>query len=168
MTPAETTTPDVVADDETLYRRVPQNTPPQPFYDRSGNQIRVLSSAFLVSSEAEGPFQGRYRVSVDRATLRQNNPRQTASAMTVRGLRQFAVVCIPVGEARAIREVEDIVADPLPDNAAHALICIVHDPSMTRNENRRVMREAAARLADLANSRPWAVLPDDPAVPSMT
>ena len=155
---------DRVMDDEVLYRRVPRNPGKPLYYDRSGERIRVLAQAFSERPIPEGePLAGEYRLSVDRAKLRGGNPELTRQGVPGRPPETFGVVSMPAGEVRAIPGVADIIPDvisndpELPDNPAHALICVT--PTANKNVFRAVIRDLAAA----ANRRPWAIdPPDDP------
>ena len=155
-------TEDRVTDDEVLYRRVPRNPGKPLYYDRSGSSLRVLAQAFSERPIPAGePFAGEYRLSVDRAKLRGFNPELTRQGVPGRPPETFGVVSMPAEEVRAIDGVADIIPDPilnapeLPDNPAHALICVT--PTVSKNAFKSVIRDLAAA----ANRRPWAIDPPD-------
>lgn len=155
---------DRVTDDEVLYRRVPRKQPPG--YDRSGGILRVLAQAFSEAPEKEGEFAGQYRLSVDRAKLRGNDPNLTRQGIPGFSPDSFGVVSMPAGEVRAIPGVVDIIPDPiandpdLPDNPAHALICISYSPG-AKEPNKKTFRNVRQELAAAANRRPWEINPPD-------
>ena len=159
---------DRVTDDEMLYRRVPRNPGKPLYYDRSGERIRVLAQAFSERPIPEGePFAGEYRLSVDRAKLRGFNPELTRQGVPNHSPEAFGVVSMPAGEVRAIGGVADIIPDPLlndpdlPDNPAHALICVTHSVGATPTANKNIFRAVIRDLAAAANRRPWAIDPPD-------
>jgi hypothetical protein len=159
-------TRDKVTDDEVLYRRVPRKQPPG--YDRSGGDLRVLAQAFSEPPEKEGEFEGQYRLSVDRAKLCGNDPNLTRQGVPGFAPDLFGVVSMPAGEVRAIPGVVDIIPDPivndpdLPDNPAHALICISYSAG-AKSANQKIFRNVRQELAAAANRRPWEIdPPDDP------
>ena len=161
-------TEDQVTKDELLYRRVPRNTDKTRYYDRDGNRLRVLAQAFSERPIPDGePFAGQYRLSVDRANLRGGNAELTRQGIPGRSPETFGVVCMPAGEVRAIPSVADIIPDPilndpeLPDNPAHALICVAYDPTGSKTANRERHREVIEELAAAANRRPWEIDPPD-------
>jgi len=159
---------DRVKDDELLYRRVPRNTVQSRYYDREGNRLRVSGQAFSERPISGGePFAGQYRLSVDRAKLRGFNPELTRQGVPGRGPESFGVVLMPAGEVRAIPGVADILPDPilndpdLSDNPAHALICVVYEPTASKTANKNRYREVIEELAAAANRRPWAIDPPE-------
>ena len=156
-----------ITDDELLYRRVPRNPEKSLYYDCPGESFRVLAQAFSVSPEKEGEFAAQYRLSVDRAKLRGFNPHLTRQADPRRPPETFGVVVMPVGEVRAIPGVASVIPDPiqddpdLPDNLAHALICVEYDSVATKTANKNKFKEVIVELAAAANRRPWAINPPD-------
>lgn len=113
-----------------------------------------------------GEFAGQYRLSVDRAKLRGFNPDLTRQGVPGRAPETFGVVIMPAGEVRAIPGVTDVIPDPvqddpeIPDNPAHALICVEYDPA-SKNASKKKLREVTEELAAAANRRPWAIDPPD-------
>lgn len=159
-------TEEAVEDDETLYRRVPRNDSPPPYYRFTGGQPEVLAQAFSERPIEEGkPFAGQYRLSVDRAKLCGFNPEWTRRGDSRRDPATVGVVEMPVADLRAVPGVADVLPDPIqnepgePDNLAHAVICIQHDPAQSRKARERHFREVRQALADIANSRPWPIHP---------
>lgn len=154
---------DKVADDEILYRRIPRKQPPT--YDRSGGSLRVLAQAFSEPAEEEGEFAGQYRLSVDRAKLCGNDPNLTRHRDPRYAPASFGVVSMPAGEVRAIPDVAEIIPDPivndpdLPDNPAHALICVFYSSGATDSANKKIFRNVRQELAAMANRRPWEIDP---------
>ena len=153
-----------VTDDELLYYRVLQGRTP-PHYQRGAGPL-VLAQAFSQRPVSEGgPFAGQYRLSIDRAKLRGFNPDLTRRVDPRQNPDEIAVVCLTAAEVRAIPGVADVLLDPirddpdLPDNPAHALICVVYNASQSRSARERDFRLVRQELADLANRRPWAVEP---------
>ncbi len=145
-----------ITDDEILYRRVPDNKGLLKVQD--DGTIKISSQAFYESS---------YRPSVDRAKLRENDPRRSL------GPYAGGVVSVMAHEVRAIDslvqydknqqpmqvfavnvEPKPIFDDPNePDNPAHAEIYI--EPECSR----RVFQRLCERLALLANNRAWEIAP---------
>jgi len=156
---------DKVTSDELLYSRVLRDrTPPQ--YQRGTGTLLVLAQAFSQRPIGEGgPFAGQYRLSVDRAKLRGFDPDLTRRADPRLDPAMVGVVSLPAGEVRSLSGVADILPDPirddpdLPDNPAHALICVAYDAAQTSSARRRHFDIVRQELADLANRRPWAVEP---------
>ncbi len=107
------------------------------------------------------PFAGQYRLSVDRAKLRGFNPDLTRRADPRLDPAAVGVVRLLAGEVRSIPGVADILPDPirddpdLPDNPAHALICVVYDAAQSSSARRRHFDIVRQELADLANRDPW-------------
>jgi hypothetical protein len=138
---------DLVADGEQLYRRVPirfiQFLP--------DGTLRATSQAF-----ADRTFE----TSVDRARLCPNGPRDTRRDPT------DGVLSLLAGAVRTPLEQRDakgsiiatctieVLAAPLPENTAHALIVIM--PPCPPD---RLFRKLCARLALLAEQRPWEIPP---------
>jgi hypothetical protein len=160
-----------VTNTELLYRRVPRNPDKPLYYNRSGERLRVLAQAFSERPIPDGePFAGQYRLSVDRAKLRGFDPNRTRQDVPGRDPALFGVVSMPAGEVRAIPGVADIIPDPilndpdLPDNPAHALICIVYEPTASKTANKNRYREVIEELAAAANRRPWEIDPPEDAI----
>ena len=145
-----------ISDDEALYRRIP---------DDRGFVKKQLDGTFRISSQAF--YEGGHRISVDRADLRENNPRQTLASYP----GPAGVVSIKTGDVRAINglvyhnkmqdltqtfsvdvEPAPIFNDPNePDNPAHA--------ESTKPEcPKKVFQTLIERLALLANGR-WVIEP---------
>ena len=159
---------DRVGDEELLYRRVPRNNPPTFYYDRSGGRLRVLAQAFSERPIPDGEtFAGQYRLSVDRAKLRGDNAELTRQGVPGCDPETFGIVSMPASEVRAIPDVDDIIPDPihnepgLPDNLAHALICVAFHADAKNSANKTVFRNVRQELAAAANRRPWAIDPPD-------
>ena len=165
---------DRVVDDEILYRRVPRNTAETRYYNRSGRRVLVAPVTFSERAIEKGkPFAGEYRLSVDRAKLRGNSPDLTRQGVpgrepgTVRNPEEFGVVSMPAFEVWAVPGVVDIIPDPiandpiLPDNPAHALICVAYSASASKTANNNTLREVIDELAAMANRRPWEIDPPD-------
>lgn len=148
---------DVVGDEEQLYRRVP-NIP--GFFAIKDGRLRLSGSCFNdVTNDV-----AKARPSVDRAKLRDHDPRNAKTAPTQ------GVVELVAGEVRQIGSVTqtdnkgnvtsvysvDVLADPLDDNAAHAVIAV--SPKFESKRPFERLREALARLAE---RRGWLVEPSD-------
>jgi len=142
---------EVVANDETLYRRVQFG---RDHYTVEQGVVRISSQAF---SDSE------FKPSVDRAILRDNNPRNAMKAATDGILTLVASDVRSIPLQRFNPDVEYLVDvlpdaienDPeLPDNPAHAKICTT--PPCEKNVFRR-LKEALAQLA----SGKWSVKPPD-------
>lgn len=139
---------DLVLDNEVLYRRVP---------DQKGNYVPENGS-YRVSSAAFGDRS--MQPSVDRATLRENDPKKCRWHLT-----DFvaSLVAHEVRNISTIPKTIDVVPDPIenhpkfPDNPAHALITA--DPEFLPNEKTtfRKLRQALARLCK------WEIPPLGPA-----
>lgn len=152
-----------VAGDELLYYRVLRDRNP-PHYQRGTGNLLVLGQAFSQRPMGPGdPFAGQYRLSVDRAKLRGFNPNLTRQADPRQDPAMVGVVSLLADEVRSVPGVADIIPDPirddpdLPDNPAHALICISYDAAQSSSARRRHFDIVRQELADLANRRPWAV-----------
>jgi hypothetical protein len=138
---------DLVVDDEQLYRRVPirfiQGLP--------DGTLRATSQAF-----ADRTFE----TSVDRARFCPNGPRDTRRDPTDGVLSLLAgAVRTPLEQRDAKGSVIgscdiDVLPAPLPENAAHAVIVIT--PPCPPD---RLFRKLCARLALLAEQRPWEIAP---------
>jgi hypothetical protein len=138
---------DFVADDEQIYRRVPIRF------------VQVLPDGMLrATSQA---FADRaFEISVDRARLCSNGPRDTQRDPSdgVLGL-VVGVVRAPLEQRDAKGGVVatcniDVLPAPLLENAAHALIVIM--PPCPPD---RLFRKLCARLALLAEQHPWEIAP---------
>lgn len=145
---------DRVDDDEKLYRRVPNHP---------GNIVPLENGEYRVSSAAFGDRQ--MKPSVDRAKLRNNDPRNSQDSPTdyVAGLVAHDVrnkIDVPRNiNGKQERCHVDVIPDPikdhpdLPDNPAHALICAVPDLSP---DEKAVFRKLKTALAGLAK---WEIPP---------
>lgn len=138
-----------VENDEKLYRRVP---------DKSGNYKRTEDGRYRVSSAAFGDRS--HKPSVDRAWLRDNDPKKTQKELT-----DF-VVRIMCSDVRGISDVHhtintqeqqfliDVKPDPIrndpnePDNIAHALIIAAPDIAQNQAMVFKKLRRALARIAN--------------------
>lgn len=139
-----------ISDEEKLYRSVRAS---EIIRDSSGHVIRVSSQAFGDRTR---------EISVDRATLREHDPRRVRKSPT------DAVAELIAGEVRGIRSLIhrdaqgqeiglytiDVRPNPLPGNAAHALIYA--DP---RFASRSLFKRLQERLALMAQ---FVLLPTDP------
>jgi hypothetical protein len=160
---------DGVTDDELLYYRVLRDRNP-PHFQRGEGRLQVLAQAFSQRPVEEGqPFAGQYRLSVDRAKLRGFNPDLTRRADPHLAPAAVWVIRLSAGEVRSIPGVADILPDPirddpeLPDNPAHALVCVAFDPDASKTANKNVFRDVIRDLAKIVNTQenPWAVEPQD-------
>ena len=147
-----------VSDDEILYRRVP---------DRKGNYVRD-GGRCRVSSAAFGDRQRQ--TSVDRAKLRDHNPRNTQSSpsdfvvsLLTHRVRNEAgldeskeAITRDVGDSKSGVCKVDVTPDPLDENPSHALIRGIPDFREDEKKVYKKVKKALARLAD------WAVGPPDP------
>lgn len=158
---------DRVTDDELLYYRVLRDRNP-PHYQRGEGRLQVLAQAFSQGPVEEGrSFAGQYRLSVDRAKLRGFNPGPTRRADPRLDPTAVSVVCLPAGEVRSVPGVADILPDPirddpgLPDNPAHALVCVTFDADASKTANKNVFRDVIRDLAKIVNTQehPWAIEP---------
>lgn len=144
-------TSDIVGNDEIMFRRV----------DADGWKRNSLTGEAEVHSSA---FMDRkLHPSVDRARLCNDDPTWTQA-----GNDDFGVAELLTADIRTIdsvRELDakqrpiqgyriDVVADPLPDNIAHAEIRA--DPEITK---RKPFDRLRAALAVLANRRGWRIKP---------
>jgi hypothetical protein len=148
-----------VADEETLYRRVPRVA--GLYLVQADGSVKISSAAFSDRS---------FRPSVDRAELCRYDPSKTQHELS------DGVVSVVTRNVRSIDTVvqNDTVGNPiqafsvdvehvpilnhstLPDNPAHAEIFM--NPSCP---NKSVFRKLAERLAQLANERPWEIALQD-------
>jgi hypothetical protein len=144
----------LITDDEILYRRIPHD---KSFLVVQDGKLRVSSQAF--SDRA-------FRPSVDRAKLRENDPRHSqlkpsdaVVSLVTRDVRSIDTI-VKVshdGQPQTFSiDVEHvpIFNDPLaPDNPAHAEI-------YTRPDcDKNAFRKLKERLAQLANERLWDIEP---------
>lgn len=148
---------DNVLDDEHLYRRVSNSS---TLYTMVEGKLRLSSGAFNDPDSANG----EKRPSVDRATLRNNDP-SAAKTHPTQG-----VVGLVTSDVRAIRSVTktdqkgnviaihdvDVIPDRLPTNDSHALITVT--PNF---ESRRPFDRLKDSLARLAERQGWLVVPSD-------
>jgi hypothetical protein len=140
---------DHVTDEERMYRSARAS---EVLHDASGRPVRVSSQAFGDRSQ---------QVSVDRAVRCDHNPHFTQKSPS------DAVVELIAREVRAIRSLVQrdeqgrevglytigVRPDPLPDNAAHAVI--YPDPQFA---SRSVFKRLQEQLAQLAH---FVILPAD-------
>lgn len=149
-------TDDFVADDETLYRRIPQ---------REGN-FKLENGVYRVSSAAFG--DRNLQPSVDRAKLKNNEPKNSQTDATdlvvsllTEDVRYRTTETMPPRRILGTNEScqVDVVPDPvkdhttLPDNPAHALIRAVPDFKSDEKTLFRKLTKALARLAQ------WEIAP---------
>lgn len=149
-----------VEDDEVLYRRVPCKA--GLYVVNPDKTIRVSSAAFS---------DPRFRPSVNRARMCENDPRETQKEPTdgvvsvvTQDVRAIDTVVQNDSDGKPIRtfcvDVEHVPIfnhPELPDNPAHAEIYLIPQVS-----NKTVFRRLCERLAQLANARPWEIeLPRD-------
>ncbi len=154
---------DSISDDESLYRRVPDDV--RFIKELPGETFRISSQAFYDRSQ---------RISVDRAKLRENNPQQTLASYP----GPAGVVSIKTGDVRAIHDLmhhdqtlgltqkfevdvepAPILNDPNePDNPAHAEICT--KPKCPK----KVFQILIERLALLVNSKEHKWLIEPPSI----
>lgn len=139
---------ELVGDDELLYRRAVARWEPRTYSQDINGSWVVAASAYISRSD----------ISVDRAILSPFGPVSSQSSI------DDGVIELLTGEIRAIsvstndrdgRPVEthaaDVVADPLPENDAHALIVAL--PPIVQSGAQRRLRDALARISS------WAILP---------
>jgi len=144
---------DFVDDNELLYRRIPAGW--NLYKIGADGKIEISSQAFA---------DRELRVSVDRAKLCGNNPQHTL------GDKPGGVVTLLASE---VRNIDDLVRNapggnvtrfkieiepvPLFNNPAHAEIYA--NPQFTEADKRRAFKRLCQRLAQLAESTPWAIPP---------
>lgn len=137
-----------VGDGEWLYCRVlPAWNPPH--YRLDGSRLEVLAQAFSQRAMPDGPYSGQYRLSMDRAMLCGADP-----SVTQRGGPDVADV-----------EPEPVVGDPdLPDNPAHAAVCVRHTPGASKSSNKTPYENVRRELAAIVNRDPsrWEIKPSAP------
>jgi hypothetical protein len=153
---------DIVTDDEIIYRCV--------FYDRG--LYRIVDQRLQLSSQA---FADRNQMpSVDRATLRGNDPTPTQKnpedgvvSLLTQAIRQIDSVRQMDAKGKLIAQYKiDVIADPKsgqvdqPDNLAHAEI-----RPTPEYQSKSVFRKLQERLALLATQRieqqDWEIPPSD-------
>jgi hypothetical protein len=153
---------DIVTDDEIIYRCV--------FYDRG--LYRIVDQRLQLSSQA---FADRNQMpSVDRATLRGNDPTPTQKnpedgvvSLLTQAIRQIDSVRQMDAKGKLIAQYKiDVIADPIsgqvdqPDNLAHAEI-----RPTPEYQSKSVFRKLQERLALLATQRieqqDWEIPPSD-------
>lgn len=139
---------DSVGDEEVLYRRIPGGL---GYKREPDGTLRISASAFA--------DRGR-RPSVDRARLRNNDPRLTRHNLSdgVASLAALQVRAITVStndsDGRPVlAHVLDVEPVPLDDNPAHAEIFAIPFPEKDKTFER--IRSALAQLAH------WEILPSD-------
>src|SRR5438874_1795819 len=149
-------TDDPIADDEILYRRVLDGR--DHYTVQNDGTIRVSSQAF---------YESGFRPSVDRAKLRDNDPKKTlgtfsggVASLVTHDVRSVAPIVQNDEKGHFVQlcrvnvEYMPILNDPVePDNDAHAEI-YTNPPC-----NKRVFRKLIEKLALLANARPWEIKP---------
>lgn len=139
---------ELVGDDEWLYRRALARWEPKTYAQDINDSWVVAASAFISRSD----------ISVDRAILSPLGPVSSQSSS------DDGVIELLTGEIRTLsistndrdgRSIEahtaDVVADPLPENDAHALIVAL--PPVVQSGAQRRLRDALARISN------WAILP---------
>ena len=153
-----------IEDDELLYRRVPLNKPPTYYFSAHEERFIVETQVFSAKETSTGLFAGRIELSVDRAKLCGFQPERTRG-MGEDGLpAPFGVICFSAGLARSVTGVEAVVADPLPDNPAHALIRYADFSALNASAGRKALRALRAGLADCVNAQKvsaWLLLPQE-------
>lgn len=142
------TSNEIIPSNEDVYRSV-----------LSGHNLyRIENGKLIFSSQA---FNDRnMQPSVDRASLHNNNPELTkfgnsdgVVALLTGDIRQEKVSS---GQHPNIQEyMVDVIADPLPNNKAHALI--VPSPEY---KNKKAFDKVKIRLAYLATQRGWIAEPE--------
>lgn len=155
-----------VDDAEWLFCRVlPDRTPPH--FRREGSSLEVLAQAFSQPPVASGLYSGQYRLSMDRAHLCGEDAQFTQRGGTSPIWQGIGVVRFRAGELRALPDIADVEPEPvrddpeLPDNLAHAAVCVRFDPSAKKSANRRPFDNVRNELAAMVNRDPsrWAVEP---------
>lgn len=147
---------DFVADDELLYRRIPsRQRVAVPLYEyRDDGTIRIYSTAFSSRD---------LRISVDRAKLRNNNPREVQEdendgivSLLARDVRSVVGLARKTADGNEIQFKIDVEPVPLPGNDAHAEIYAV--PGFDQ-DSKKFFRRLCERFAQIAEKR-WQILPD--------
>jgi hypothetical protein len=129
MTPLPLDDPGI-CDPEALYRRIhPRQV------DREG---RISSAAFKHREEGPCGTKVLADISVDLGS------RTTPEATFRRAAECIGVAEVTAGEARGVEGVAGVVADPLPENDAHALI------RKRRDIANKIWERACKRFAELA------------------
>ena len=149
---------DFVHNDEILYRRIIAG---RNLYKRKPDgSIEINSQAF---------YEGESRISVDRASLCNNDPRHTLNGF------EGGVVSFVTSEIRNINDLArnqrgentnttqyfiiEVEPAPIPNNIAHAEICAI--PAFTDADKRGAYKKLCRRLARLAEEKPWEIFPND-------
>lgn len=146
---------DSVLNEEHLYRRVPNDS---TMFKMVEGRLRLSSGAFNDPASTNG----EKRPSVDRAALRNHDP-NAAKTHPTQGV--VGLVAVEVRAIRAVTKTDssgntvythdvDVVADPLPTNASHALVTVT--PGF---ESRRPFDRLKDSLARLAEQQGWLVAP---------
>jgi hypothetical protein len=147
---------DFVDNDEVLYRRIPSRLRfDQPLYIlREDGTIKISSMAFLSRD---------FRISVDRAKLHDNNPRETQEndddgvvSLLAKDVRNIAGLIRKSDEGNNVQFKVEVEPVPLSDNKAHAEIYAI--PAF-EYDSRKIFRKLCERLAQLAEHH-WEILPD--------
>jgi hypothetical protein len=158
-----------VGDGEWLYCRVlPAWNPPH--YRLDGSRLEVLAQAFSQRAMPDGPYSGQYRLSMDRAMLCGADPSVTQRGGPNVAPSVIGVVRFQAGELRALPDVADVepepvVGDPdLPDNPAHAAVCVRHTPGASKSANKTPYENVRRELAAIVNRDPsrWEIKPSAP------
>lgn len=152
---------DYVADEEILYRRIPQGMNLYTWLD--DGRVKFTSSAF---ADRQKPDYPPFRPSVDRAKLCPNGPAHVQNteddgvvSLETHSVRQIADVTQQDDKQRVLQtfrvNVEPKpIGPPRPSNPAHAEIYTEPDcPDKT------VFRKLCKQLALLADKRQWEIAP---------
>ena len=145
-----------VDDGELLYRRIPAGR--KLYKYRIDGTIEISSQAFT---------DRQFRVSVDRAALCGNNPRHTLGnvpggvvGLVCREVRNLDDLARNDQKGAIIQRFRiDVEPAPLPENLAHAEIYAI--PPFTDADSKGAFHRLCRRLARLAETRPWEILPED-------
>jgi hypothetical protein len=147
---------DFVADAELLYRRIPsRQRVVVPLYEyRDDGTIRIYSTAFSNRD---------FRISVDRAKLRNYDPREVQEdendgvvSLLARDVRSIVGLVRKTPGGNECQFKIDVEPAPLPDNNAHAEISAI--PGFDQ-DCKKFFRRLCEHLVQIAEKR-WEILPD--------
>lgn len=141
-----------MGDEEILYRRV--------LYGKNHYRVDESGDVYLSSTAFADKT---WRPSVDRAELcghdpsfTQQNEENAVVSVVCQDVREIDTVVENDKKGRQVlRHRVDVLPDPWPDNAAHAIVAPIPD----YRKPKQVFRRLLEALVRLAQQRPWEILP---------
>ena len=153
----ERMTQDNVSDKEELYRNVRGEGADEYFYDPTTGHLIIESKAFL--DRDTDP-------SVDPAQLKNFDPEQSrirgkdgVVTLLTRKVRQIGDVVTNDGKGGKVNHAVDVLADPTPQNEAHARIVVKPKFFGSDGKKNKAFRLLRIALARLATQRGWTLEP---------